>query len=75
MEKDHSYKLNTQIKLTLNIGLAGGQEDIFSLGDLINIDDQVELDQMSKDAVEGSIILAMEEWTFGYIDRGWDIVR
>ena len=71
MAKDHDYKVDTKIRMTLGIGLATcTQEGSTTIGDLLDCD-QERLDTMDKGEIENEIYEEVKEWAHNYIDFGW----
>lgn len=69
----HDYKAETKIRMTLNIGYQGGHEDVSTIGDLTGLNDD-ELSAASSQAVESEIEKALTDWSYNFIDTGWDLV-
>lgn len=75
MAKDHDYKVDTKISMSLGIGISNAcyKETVTTLGSLIGVEDQTRLDSMDKGEVENEIQEAANDWSHNYIDIGWEI--
>lgn len=71
--KDHDYKLDTKINMSLGIGISNAyHKETSTVGDLIGVEDQARLDSMDKGDVENEIEEAVSDWSHNYIDTGWE---
>jgi len=69
--KDHEYKVDTKISMSLGIGLANCRhEEGYELGDFLDLS-QGQLDAMSKKQIEENIEEEVSDWAHNYIDFGW----
>lgn len=70
--KQHNYKIDDKLTLYINLGAMSHSKEYVTLGEVLDVDTQEQLDAFTEEEVRIMCSTYYEEWLFNH-DIGWYI--